>query len=151
MGIPLGGHLRQVGDGEDLQYYKEYVANQGMMNVQFEGQQDPFPYYQKASVFMMTSAFEGWPMTLMEGMQNGCVPIVFDSFKAVYDIIENGKDGIIVPDGKVDVYVDRLAHLMQNTEQREKMAHAGLESCQRFYQERITEIWLNLFEKLVAK
>lgn len=142
-----------VGNGKDLTYYKNFVKSRDIKNVSFEGQQDPLPYYQAASIFMMTSAFEGWPMTLMEAMQNGCVPIVFDSFKAVYDIIENGKDGIIVPDGNKDAYLNNLVQLMQNAEQRKLMSEACVERSQQFSQERITKMWLKLFEnvcKLVA-
>ena len=140
--------LTIVGDGEDLPYYREYVRKHRIANVQFEGQQNPLPYYQRASVFMMTSAFEGWPMTLMEAMQNGCVPVVFDSFKAVHDIIVDGTDGVIVPDGKDGEYAARLAQLLREQDRREMMAKAGLVSCQRFSKERITDRWMDLFNSM---
>lgn len=143
-----GWKLVIVGDGEDLAYYKKYVDSKHIRNIQFMGQQNPLQYYHRASVFMMTSAFEGWPMTLMEAMQNECVPIVFDSFKAVYDIIESGKDGVIVSEGEVDEYVAQLVRLMQENEMREKMAKQGLLSCQRFSQECITKKWLDLFDQI---
>ncbi len=143
-----GWHLVIVGDGEDLTSYQKYVQTKGIKNVQFEGLKNPLPYYQDASIFMMTSSIEGWPMTIMEAMQNGCVPIVFDSFKAVYDLIESDKDGLIIPDGGNKLYAKKLEQLMRDEAEREKMARAGLQSCQRFSQERIAEIWLNSFEKL---
>jgi glycosyltransferase involved in cell wall biosynthesis len=45
----------------------------------------------------MTSAYEGWGLTLTEAQQMGVVPIAFDSFGAVYDIIENEYNGLIIP------------------------------------------------------
>ena len=44
----------------------------------FEGRQDPRPYYRESSLFMMTSLYEGWPMTINESLQFGCVPFAFD-------------------------------------------------------------------------
>lgn len=146
--LDQGWKLTIVGDGEDLPYYRQYVRKNHIANVQFEGQQNPLPYYRRSSVFMLTSAFEGWPMTLMEAMQNGCVPIVFDTFKAARDIIESGKDGVIVPEGKSDEYAIQLTQLMRDSARREKMAQAGLTSCQRFSKECITDRWMDLFNRL---
>ena len=55
--LKIGWKLTIVGDGEDLQFYKNFVHINKIKNVSFEGQQDPLPYYQSASIFMMTSAF----------------------------------------------------------------------------------------------
>ena len=42
----------------------------------------PYDYYKKASFICLTSNFEGWGMSLVEGMSYGCVPIVLNSFQA---------------------------------------------------------------------
>lgn len=149
--LDKGWNLVIVGDGEDLSYYKRYVKDNAIMNVQFEGLQEPLSYYQKASIFMMTSAFEGWPMTLMEALQNGCVPIAFDSFKAVYDIIDTGKSGVIIPEGDIKMYTNQLVHLMEDDEKRARMAQEGLLSCQKFSRDKITQKWIDLFDKLLAE
>ena len=139
-----GWHLVIVGDGEDLSYYQKYVQSRGIKNVRFEGQKNPLPYYQGASVFMMTSSIEGWPMTLMEAMQNGCVPIAFDNFKAVYDIIDNDNDGVIVSNDNSQTYAEKLVRLMRDDTSREQMAYAGIKKCQQFSQEKIVQQWLSI-------
>ena len=142
--LEQGWKLTIVGDGEDLTYYKEYVEKHNMKNVSFEGRQNPLPYYQRADIFMMTSALEGWPMTLMEAMQNGCVPIVFDSFKAVYDIVD-GNSGIIVPNNDVETYIRELERLMRDDDYRKRLAKNALKDCQRFSKDRIVGQWFELF------
>ena len=137
-----GWHLVIVGDGEDLSYYQKYVQSREIKNVWFEGQKNPLPYYQDASIFMMTSSIEGWPMTLMEAMQNGCVPIAFDNFKAVYDIIDNDKDGVIVSNDNIQIYAEKLDCLMCEEAHREQMAQAGIKKCQKFSQEKVIQQWL---------
>lgn len=143
--LERGWRLTIVGEGEDFDYYKKYVEKQNIQNVQFEGQQNPLPYYQNASIFMMTSAYEGWPMTLMEAMQNGCVPIVFDSFKAIYDIVDNGKNGVIVHNNDIDTYQRELVRLMRDDSYLNSLAYNALKDCQRFRKDRIVGQWLELF------
>lgn len=56
---------------------------------------------------MMTSIWEGLPMTLIEAMHYGCVPIAFDSFAALYDLIDNGNNGFIIPNNDIDCFVKK--------------------------------------------
>lgn len=143
--IEEGWKLSIVGDGEDLTYYQDYVKSKGIKGVSFEGRQNPLPYYQDASVFMMTSSYEGWPMTLMEAMQNGCVPIVFDSFKAVYEIIMNEKNGVIIREGDIQAYESQLKKLMSDNKWRENLAAKALEDCKRYKAENVIQMWVDLF------
>lgn len=85
-----------VGDGPDGKWLREYATELNLSRVRFHGFQDPEAFYKRSSIFCMTSTFEGFGMVLVEAMQHGCVPIAFDSFPAVRDIIENNKSGILV-------------------------------------------------------
>lgn len=64
-----------------------------LRNIEFKGTQPSEPYYAESSVLCMTSTYEGFPMVLIEAQQYGCVPMAFDSFEAVHDIIEDGENG----------------------------------------------------------
>ena len=140
--------LSIVGDGEDITYYKHYAQKLQVQNISFEGIQNPLPYYERASIFMMTSAYEGWPMTLMEAQQCGCVPIAFDSYSAVHDIIDNDKNGMIVPEGDIDAYVRRLQELMNNPEALQHLADNARKDCLRYSRENIAKQWKTLLENL---
>ena len=70
---------------------------------------NPLRYYEHASIFMMTSAYEGWGMTVIEAMQNGVVPIVFNSYSAVYDILTDEEDGIIIENNDIKNYADKVS------------------------------------------
>jgi len=65
--------------------------------VEFVGYKDPTEYYKRASALCMVSAYEGFPMVIPEAMQFGCVPFVFDSFPAVRDMVDDGRNGFIIP------------------------------------------------------
>lgn len=137
-----------VGDGIDRPIYERIVAKRIIPNVFFEGRQNSLPYYLKSSIFMMTSAFEGFPMTILETMQCGCVPIAYDTFSAVCDLINDGKDGYIVKNDYVEDFVEKLHSLIQNESLRLQMAQNGMRSIQRYSVDNIMKQWYDLFEKL---
>lgn len=105
--------LTIVGHGPDEMYYRTLADELQLKNISFEGRQEPLEYYRRASIFMMTSAYEGWGITLLEAQQMGVVPVVFDSYVALHDIVGNGVNGIIVENGNLDKYVEQLTALMK--------------------------------------
>lgn len=141
--------LQIVGDGSERKSYERYVQKNKLKNVIFEGMQAPLEYYKKASIFIMTSAIEGWPMTISESMQTGCVPIVMDSFSSVHDLIENNKNGIIVPNNNIKLLVKETRELMDNYQKRNEMAKEALKSIERFNINTIGEQWINLYKSLI--
>lgn len=143
-----GWKLVIVGDGIDRPIYERIAAKRKIPGVVFEGRQNSLPYYLRSSVFMMTSAFEGFPMTILETMQCGCVPIAFDTFSAIRDLIDDGVDGYVVENDCVEEYVRKLYDLMQNENLRMQMAENGMRSVQRFSVDNIMKQWYDLFDKM---
>lgn len=141
-------NLKIVGAGElkeDLEILKRKMKLERCF---IEGRQDPQPYYEKAKILLMTSDFEGFGMVLTEAMQNGTVPMAFNSFKALTDVIQDEKTGVIVNALDLDEYEKKLAELMSDEDKRKRMAQAAKEDVKKFSRERITEHWENLFRQL---
>lgn len=143
--------LKIVGDGIDRSFYEEYTKKHKIPNIRFEGQQMSLPYYQRAELFMMTSACEGFPMTLLEAQQNGCVPVVFDTFASLSDVVTDGRNGFVVPEGDKDEYVARLTQLMKDESLRKEMAENAIKDSQRFAPEKVVKQWHKLFTELVKE
>ena len=141
-------HLYIVGWGLQENMLHNLAQKLKLKNVHFEGRQPSEPYYRDASLFMMTSAVEGWGLTLTESMQTGVVPIAFDSFPALDDIITDGYDGWIIRDNDLDAYAACMEELMHNREERERIARNGLMSCKRFEIDKIVAQWVKLIENL---
>ena len=97
---------------------------------------------------MMASRYEGWPMVLMEAMQMGVVPVVFNSFESLTDIIDDNENGCIVTDNEIDGFVNRMKWLMKNDEPRLRLAANAIRSCDRFTVEKVSGKYLELFESL---
>lgn len=146
-----GWKLVIVGDGEDRMLYGQMVNDLRITNVKFVGQQSPVSYYEKAKVFAMTSAWEGLPMTILESLQMGCVPIVMDSFPAAKELIDDGKNGILVAYPDVAAFAAKLQHLMTDDKMRQSMAHECLLSSKRFAMEAIGKRWMEVIGQMIAK
>jgi len=147
--IHNGWRLKIVGAGEDFEYYKILAKRWNVKDVSFEGRQNPLPYYQESSIFMMTSAFEGWGLTLTEAQQCGCVPIVFDTYASLPDIVEDGRNGFVVPEGDMNQYVVRLTQLMNDESLRKEMAENAMIDCRRYTPKKVAEQWHQLFNELL--
>ena len=144
--------LTIVGDGPDRQNLEAQVASIGLERVPFEGFQKPLPYYQRASILVLTSDFEGFPLVLAEAMSCGVVPVVYDSFAAVRDIIDTGKDGIIVPKEDNGFSVEGMAkgieQVIEDCETTRLMACAAIAKSKNYSIEAIYENWMGLFQEL---
>jgi len=139
-------NLKIVGDGEDLKVVKEKADN--LDRIYFEGRQKAESYFEEASIFIMTSAFEGFPMTLVESLERGCIPIVMDSFLSLLDIIENKKNGFIIPDGDINAMAEKIKILMADESLRKEIALNGLQSVKKFDVKIIAQKWENLLDEL---
>ena len=147
----LDWKLEIVGDGPDKIVYESMSRSMGLRRVVFRGTQDPRPYYERSSLFLMTSNIEGWGMTLVEAMQFGCVPIVSNSFASASTIVSHSVDGILVPPCDDASYVDSMIRLMTDDSMRNRMAYAALRDCQKFSVEKTVKKWIELFNELVPE
>ena len=142
--------LTIVGTGDDKARLEKQVQELDLQRVSFVGFQMPAEYYKRASILMLTSDFEGFPLVLPECMSFGVIPVVYDSYAAVGDIIEDGKNGIVIPyhHGNYDAKeaADLLSGLMKDDALREHMAHGAMEKSEEFSIDTIYEEWM---EKLI--
>lgn len=133
--------LSIVGGGKDEPFYRWLAEKYQLKRISFEGRQDPKPYYKRASIMMSTSAYEGWPMVMMEAMPMGCCCLGFDSYDAIHDIIEDGVNGRIIPDNDIKGYYQALSDLMQDENKRIAIGKSTIESSKRFSMDIIGKKW----------
>lgn len=137
-----------VGEGRNLADYKRLSQELDLRRISFEGFQNPRPYYEKAQIFLMTSAVEGFGMTLVEAQQYGVVPVVMDTFSSLHDIITNNKNGLITSPGNVEEFAEAIKKMLAEEQLRTKMARQCLVECQRFFVNRVVDQWEKMFLEL---
>lgn len=142
-------HLEIVGSGALEQALMEQVTAAGLgERVTFHGWQSELEsYYRRASIVVMASRVEGFGLSLIEGMVSGCVPVVYDVPGGFSDIIRDGENGFLVPDGDVTGFAGRLTELFHSEVQWRRLSRSAAETAKQYAPDRIVEHWSNLFKE----
>lgn len=116
-----------VGGGPLLGELEDHAKNLEVIDkVTFTGSvSNVDQWYAKASIFAFSSISEGFPNALIEAMAAGLPCVSFDCDAGPRDIIDNGKNGILVPVGEYELLADSLNHLIRNEEFRDLLSAEG--------------------------
>jgi glycosyltransferase involved in cell wall biosynthesis len=128
---------------------KEYAKKLGLQRVEFLGATPSASIFAQSKIVAVTSTHEGFGMTLVEGMSVGAVPIAYDSYTALSDIVEDRVNGYKVTAFEEDEFVKKLSSLMSDDELREQMSMNALKTPQKFAAPVIADRWIKLFESLM--
>lgn len=144
--------LTIVGDGLDRKNLENHAKALNLNRVNFEGFQDPVPYYKRASLLMLTSDFEGFPLVLAESMSCGVVPVVYNSYAAVKDIIDDGIDGKVTEkeEGRfsAELMAANVRTVIDNCDSSHSMAIQAVKKSKSYSVDSIYQQWINLFNSL---
>lgn len=99
-------------------------------------------WYRRASMYVMSSRFEGFPNTLLEAMAHGLPVVAYDCDTGPRDIIRPGVDGLLVaPDEGMDGLCRALDLSMNDKELRGRMATEAIKVRERFSIDSIASQW----------
>ena len=108
------------------------------------------PVLASAAILAMSSQFEGFPMVLVEAMTKGVPMVAFDCPRGPAEIIEDGVNGRLVPDGDLAGYTQALLDLIEDDEARRAMAEAATAASHRFTPDVVGHRWETLIDEAVA-
>jgi glycosyltransferase involved in cell wall biosynthesis len=137
-----------VGEGVERQTLERQAQQLGLAHrVVFHGfvRNDHLgSYYERASVFLLTSHYEGFGRVLVEACAHG-VPVVAPRLSGVEDIIRDRQTGYLCEPGHEAEMADCVLHLLGDAEAADRMGQAGCELIrQRFAPERLRTDWVAL-------
>ena len=66
--------------------------------------------------FLMTSRFEGYPLSTLESMSHGCPVVSYDMKYGPREQVTDGVDGFVVPAGDKEAFAERIVRLAQDPE-----------------------------------
>lgn len=138
-----------VGDGKDMQMLKEQSQILDLHSLTFVGyQSDVESYYKRAKMICVTSWYEGWGMTITEGMANGCVPIVYDTYEAIRDIFDDEVSGLTIKSCKPQELFEKLNNLMNDSTQLNLLSNNAIEKVKQFSPDKVVENWERLYKEI---
>ena len=102
----------------------------------------------EASVFVLSSRFEGFPLILLEAMSKGMGIVSFDCPTGPADIVDDHRNGLLVPAEDVEGLARAIREIVEDEELRRRMAAAAVETAQEYTIEAIGPLWEELFAEL---
>ena len=147
--------LNIIGDGPDLKSLREAFGNYGIANVSFYGSlthNEALKVLGKNDVLIMPSFFEGMPISLLEAMANGLVPLVSNLPGSTDLIVQNKINGYLIQPGNVEGFVTAICAVEQNRTKLKEMSRLAWESIKKdFSSERMGKAYLQLIASITCE
>lgn len=110
-------------------------------------QADVVPFYQRASVFLLTSSWEGFGLTIMESKVCG-LPLVAYELPNV-DAIREPKGAMIVPQRAIHAAAECIVTLLKDDSLRRDMGQQARQSVEEIYRDGLEPVWREIMDHLL--
>ena len=71
------------------------------------------------------------------------------SYASLHEIVEDGDNGLLVKDGDVAEFTEKLKMLLKDDTLRNRLADKGLLTCQRFTVGKVVDKWEMIYNALI--
>jgi len=132
-----------LGEGEDRGLLQNLISRLSLHDRVFlPGRvQSLEPVLRKSDIFVLSSRYEGFPNVLLEAMAMGLPVLSTDCPYGPGDIIRQGYDGILVPNQDIQALANALGALMENEEERGRLASRSGSVLIRFGKDAVMRRW----------
>ncbi len=140
-------HLRIVGEGEQRKALEQQIKKMGMKHVTLAGRaEDMQNEYASASCFILSSRYEGLPLSLIEAMWWGIPCVAFDCPNGPKELLGSDR-GILIANGDIQQLYKQMEYIMTHIDEAAIMAQKGSAYARKtFCTDTIMPKWVELIE-----
>ncbi|NDV26502.1 glycosyltransferase family 4 protein [Desulfovibrio sp. JC010] len=149
-----GLKLVMAGDGPERGRLMELAASRDLRNISFPGHiqgQDKYRALEESCIFLLPTYSEGRPVSLLEAMASGLVPLVTD-VGGIKDVTEPDETAVLLPEASAEAIVDGVSRVLDDSALRIRVAgnaqkYARANFCSRQVAERI----IGLYSRIIRE
>jgi len=104
--------------------------------------------YYKSSIFVLSSRHEGFGLVILEAMSVGLPVVAFACPSGPKALISNYLDGILVENGNIDEFAEKICYLIEKPDVRKEMGLNAINKAHNYPKDKIMQKWVDLFENL---
>jgi poly(glycerol-phosphate) alpha-glucosyltransferase len=104
-----------------------------------------------ADVSVMTSSVEGFCLAIQESLANGCPVVSFDIKYGPAEMIVDGQNGALIPEGRDKMMANKLISILQDDEMLENMSTHALRLSEQFSENQLASRWKDMFSALLRE
>ncbi|MFE6776955.1 glycosyltransferase [Streptomyces sp. NPDC057702] len=144
--------LRLYGRGPQQAALRQQIDDLGLADhITLMGPHAPIETeWAKGSIAAVTSREESFGMTIVEAMHCGVPVVATNCPHGPGEIIADGEDGLLVPNGDAGAIAKGLLSLIEDDDRRRRMGQAARAAAQRYAPERVAAAYEKLIGELHA-
>ena len=143
-------HLLVLGEGPDEKEIHELTRTLGIKNqVSLLGfKKNPYKYFARSDLFILSSHFEGSPLVLIEAMACSIPVISTNTDYGPPEIITDGKNGLLVPPGEHKLLASAALKILGNNTLKNTLRKNGLKHLNKYSENKSLLAWKNFISKI---
>jgi glycosyltransferase involved in cell wall biosynthesis len=146
----LDANLIMLGSGPEVGEFERQARDLGLEGRIFfpSFKKNPYRYLSRASVFVLPSRIEGFPMVMIEAMACGCPVIATDCPSGPAEILEHGKYGRLVDMEDMGGIATAMEELLSDSQKRESLVRLGLQRSRDFDGSKAAKLYAEVLRSL---
>lgn len=144
--------LHIYGKGSEYDNLKSQIARKNLQDriKIFDPVKDVNAIYEKASIYLMASRFEGFGLVLVEAMSFG-LPVISYDVIGPNELINNDYNGYLIENGNKLDFAEKTNLLIESEAKRKELGANSLEFVKKFSPDIIMKQWVQLFEEVLKE
>lgn len=140
--------ILNIGIASNLHVYDEVMRAKPSCQYILGQKTNPLEYLKEAGAYALSSSFEGLPISLIEALGVGAVPICTPA-GGIVDLVENGENGILAKEFDEESFYEAMRrYLLMTNEELAQMSLKAQQSYAPYSMTKCADNYLNIYQQV---